>query len=89
MNQRISDIIREIGTAECVSELDAQGFTAEEEALLTRTAPTTAKLSLGQLQGYRDAYTPSTLGASSYTRNDALSYEAIRRELVKRGQWRD
>jgi hypothetical protein len=86
MNQRIEDIIREIGTSECIAELDAPEFTAEEEAVLAATAPQTARMNLGQLQGYRDAYAPSTAFASIYTRQDALSYEAILRELAKRGE---
>jgi hypothetical protein len=86
MNTVVMDIMREIGTDECVAAMEAQEFTAEEEAVLAATVPNTARLSLFQLQGYRDAYKPSTAFASSYTRQDALSYEAIRRELVKRGE---
>lgn len=57
-------------------------FTADEEALLVRTAKNTAKLDLGQLQGYAEAYKPSSLGGR--TRQDELSYEAIKRELARR-----
>ncbi|WP_186783707.1 hypothetical protein [Streptomyces sp. CBG33] len=65
--------------------LDAEEsmFTAEEEALLARTAPNTARLNMGQLQGYRDAYAPSNFYGR--TREDELSYEAILRELERRG----
>ena len=59
-------------------------FTDEEEKILDRTAPNTAKLNLGQLQAYRDAYKPTSLGGR--TRQDDLSYEAIIRELDRRGE---
>ncbi|WP_326812142.1 hypothetical protein [Streptomyces scopuliridis] len=83
MNELVKDIIREIGTPECVAALEPE-FTAEEEALLERTAPNTARMNLGQLQGYRDAYAPSNFHGR--TREDDLCYEAIRRELAKRDE---
>lgn len=57
-------------------------FTEEEERILAATAPNTARLNLGQLQGYRDAYAPSNFHGR--TREDDLCYEAIRRELARR-----
>ncbi|MFH8805260.1 hypothetical protein ACH4F6_37920 [Streptomyces sp. NPDC017936] len=57
-------------------------FTEDEERLLAATAKNTARLNLGQLQGYRDAYAPSNLAGR--TREDELSYEAILRELARR-----
>lgn len=57
-------------------------FTEDEERLLAATAKNTAKLNLGQLQGYRDAYRPSNF--SGRTREDDLAYEAILRELARR-----
>jgi hypothetical protein len=82
MNAQVMDIIREIGTPECIAALEPE-FTAEEEAILAATAPQTARMNLGQLQGYRDAYAPSNFHGR--TRQDELSYEAICRELAKRG----
>lgn len=57
-------------------------FTEEEERILAATAKNTARLNLGQLQGYRDAYAPSNFHGR--TREDDLCYEAIRRELARR-----
>lgn len=59
-------------------------FTEAEERILAATAPNTAKLNLGQLQGYRDAYKPSNFYGR--TREDDLSYEAILRELARRAR---
>ena len=87
MNKLVEDIIREIGTEECIAALDAPEFTEEEEALLARTAPNTAKLSLGQLQGYEKSYRPGGAFDHCRTRQDDISYEAIRRELVLRGEY--
>ena len=58
-------------------------FTEAEERLLAVTAKNTARLNLGQLQGYRDAYKPGTL-TTGRTRQDDLSYEAILREPARR-----
>jgi hypothetical protein len=57
-------------------------FTEDEERVLAATAPNTAKLNLGQLQGYRDAYKPSNFAGR--TREDDVRYEAILRELARR-----
>lgn len=57
-------------------------FTEDEERLLAATAKNTAKMNLGQLQGYRDAYAPSNFHGR--TREDDLRYEAILRELARR-----
>lgn len=57
-------------------------FTEAEERILAATAPNTAKMNLGQLQGYRDAYAPSNFYGR--TREDELCYEAILRELARR-----
>ncbi|QDN64469.1 hypothetical protein [Streptomyces sp. S1D4-14] len=57
-------------------------FTEDEERILAATAKNTARLNLGQLQGYRDAYKPSNFAGR--TREDDLCYEAIRRELARR-----
>lgn len=59
------------------------GFTEDEERVLTATAKNTARMNLGQLQGYRDAYKPGTL-TTGRTRQDDLCYEAILRELARR-----
>jgi hypothetical protein len=81
MNQTVIDIMREIGTDECVAAIEPE-FTEEEERLLDATAKNTAKMNLGQLQGYRDAYAPSSFHGR--TREDELCYEAIVRELARR-----
>lgn len=60
----------------------APEFTEEEERILAATVKNTAKLNLGQLQGYRDAYKPSNFAGR--TREDELCYEAILRELARR-----
>lgn len=61
----------------------APEFTEEEERVLAATAKNTARMNLGQLQGYRDAYRPGTL-TTGRTRQDDLCYEAILRELARR-----
>lgn len=77
MNELVKDI----------AYVDALEFNAEEEALLARTAPNTAKLSLGNLQAYEKAYRPGGPFDHCRTRMDDISYEAIRRELVLRGEY--
>lgn len=58
-------------------------FTEDEERILAATAKNTARMNLGQLHGYRDAYKPGTL-TTGRTREDDLCYEAILRELGRR-----
>lgn len=60
-------------------------FTPDEESLLSRSAPNTARLDTGRLQAYEQAYRPN--GRFSYTRADLVAYEAITREINRRG-WR-
>ncbi|WP_228973444.1 hypothetical protein [Streptomyces sp. DH12] len=81
MNALVRELINEVGTDECIAALEPE-FTEDEERILAATAPQTAKMNLGQLQGYRDAYAPSSLYGR--TRQDELCYEAIRRELARR-----
>lgn len=57
-------------------------FTPEEEALLKRSVPNTAKLTAGQLEGYEEAYRPTNLHGR--IRMDDLHYEAIIREINRR-----
>ena len=57
-------------------------FTEAEERILAATAKNTARMNLGQLQGYRDAYAPSNFHGR--TRQDDLCSEAILRELTRR-----
>lgn len=82
MNDLVRELIKELGTEECIAALEPE-FTEEEERILAATAKNTARLNLGQLQGYRDAYKPGTL-TTGRTRQDDLCYEAIRRELARR-----
>lgn len=82
MNDLVRELIEELGTEECIASLEPK-FTEEEERTLAATAPQTARMNLGQLQGYRDAYKPGTL-TTGRTRGDDLRYEAIRRELARR-----
>ena len=57
-------------------------FAEDEERIFEATAENTARMNLGQLQGYRDAYRPSNFYGR--TREDDLCYEAILRELARR-----
>ncbi|MEU3285636.1 hypothetical protein [Streptomyces longwoodensis] len=82
MNALVRELINELGTDECIAALEPE-FTEDEERLLAATAKNTAKMGLGQLQGYCDAYAPSNFYGR--TREDELCYEAIRRELARRG----
>lgn len=82
MNALVRELINELGTDECIDAL-APEFTEEEERILAATAPQTAQMSLGQLQGYEAAYRRGTL-TTGRTREDDLRHEAIRRELARR-----
>lgn len=59
-------------------------WTPEEEAVLEASVPNTRKLSIGQVQGYAEAYAPTALAGR--TRMDQIKAEAIRRELAEREQ---
>lgn len=56
------------------------GFTEAEERQLAATASQTARMNMGQLQAYEEAYKPS----ATRTRREALQHEAVRREIARR-----
>lgn len=62
---------------------NAGGFTADEERQLAATAPQTARMNMGQLQAFEEAYRPGTLGTGR-PRGDDLRHEAVRREIERR-----
>lgn len=57
-------------------------WTAEEEHVLAATAANTAKMDIGKVQAYAEAYAPTNLAGR--TRMDQLHFEAITRELARR-----
>ncbi|GGV68855.1 hypothetical protein GCM10010294_25020 [Streptomyces griseoloalbus] len=62
----------------------AAGFTAEEERTLEATKAQTAKMNMGQLQAFEEAYRPGSSTSTGRTRADDLRHEAVRREIERR-----
>lgn len=65
-------------------ERAADGFTAEEERTLEATKAQTAKMNMGQLQAFEEAYRPGSSTSTGRTRTDDLKHEAVRREIERR-----
>ncbi|MFF8290432.1 hypothetical protein ACF068_14555 [Streptomyces sp. NPDC016309] len=71
-------------TDEGPSQEAGSGFSEAEERQLAATTQQTAKMDMGQLQAYEEAFRPGSSTSTGRTRADDLRHEAVRREIERR-----